>query len=216
MSRPFVIAGTDTDVGKTVFAAGLTNAIGAVYWKPVQCGIGDDGGDAEVAQRLAELDPSRLELEAYRFDMPASPHRAAEAENIEIDVELVAEAGAQMLAKHSHRGLVIEGAGGLLVPLTRNTLQIDLFARWNLPIILCARTTLGTINHTLLSIEAIRRRSMPLHGIAFIGDANDDSERTICEMGNARRLGRLPRIAALSPETLREAFAANFRREDFA
>jgi dethiobiotin synthetase len=111
---------------------------------------------------------------------------------------------------------VIEGAGGLMVPLTREMLFIDVFARWKLPVVLCARTTLGTINHTLLSLEALRARHIPVHGVAFIGEANDESEGIIAEMGRVKRLGRLPHITPLTPARLVAAFADNFRKEDFA
>jgi dethiobiotin synthetase len=110
---------------------------------------------------------------------------------------------------------VIEGAGGVLVPVTRDLLYADLFARWQLPVVLVARTALGTINHSLLSIEALRARGIALHGVAFVGDANEDSEATIAAIGSVRRLGRLPRLDALDRETLSQAFAAQFRVEDF-
>ena len=213
MSRTFVIAGTDTDVGKTVFAAALCGALGANYWKPIQCGL-DDGGDAEVVRRLSGLPPDHILPELYRFTTPASPHRAAESDGVEIDVEALVIGVRPGGPDTGH--LIIEGAGGLMVPLTRTFLQIDLFARWKFPIILCARTALGTINHSLLSIESLRCRDIPIHGIAFIGDANADSERTICEMGQVRRLGRLPHVTPLNKQSLAAAFAANFRPEDFA
>jgi len=111
--------------------------------------------------------------------------------------------------------VVIEGAGGLMVPLTRTTLNIDVFARWGLPLILCAATRLGTINHTLLSVEAIRARAIPLTGIAFIGNENRESESIIIETSGARWLGRLPRLSPLTRESLAAAFAAHFRLEDF-
>ena len=111
---------------------------------------------------------------------------------------------------------VIEGAGGLMVPLTRQTLFIDVFARWKIPVILCARTRLGTINHTLLSIAAIRARSIPLHGVAFIGEANQESERIITEMGQVKRLGRLPVIEPMSAARLAGVFAKSFNAADFA
>ena len=112
--------------------------------------------------------------------------------------------------------LVIEGAGGLMVPLRRDWLIIDLFADLQLPVILCARTSLGTINHSLLSIEALRLRDIPIVGIAFIGEANADSENTICAMGGVRRLGRLPRLEKLERETLARAFHDNFDMAEFA
>jgi dethiobiotin synthetase len=101
------------------------------------------------------------------------------------------------------------------VPLTREITYIDMFARWHAPVVLCARTTLGTINHTLLSIEAIRARDIALLGVAFIGDENVDSEAIIVELGRTRRLGRLPLLSRLTPETLRAAFAAQFNVSDF-
>ncbi|MGQ0672412.1 MAG: dethiobiotin synthase [Hyphomicrobium sp.] len=210
MSSTFVIAGTDTDVGKTVFAAALCGALCARYWKPIQCGL-EGGGDVEIVRRLSGLPPERVLPEVYRLATPASPHRAAEIDGIEIEIERLA-----VVPVGTGQPLVIEGAGGLMVPLTRTTLQIDLFARWMLPVILCARTALGTINHTLLSIEALNRRRISIHGIAVIGEENADSERTICDMGVVRRLGRLPFVSPLDRSTLAAAFAAQFSREDFS
>ena len=102
-----------------------------------------------------------------------------------------------------------------MVPLDQSTLYIDVFARWQFPVVLCARTSLGTINHSLLSIEALRRRGIDLLGVAFIGDSHQESERAICEIGRAKRLGRLPRLAPLTRATLRDAFAASFKAGDF-
>jgi dethiobiotin synthetase len=111
--------------------------------------------------------------------------------------------------------LVIEGAGGLMVPITRAFLQIDLYQKWQLPVILVTRTTLGTINHTLLSIAAMRSRGIPIHGIAFVGEDNSDNIRTIGEMGDVPVLGRLPHLPQLNAHTLRDAFTTHFREEDF-
>lgn len=102
-----------------------------------------------------------------------------------------------------------------MVPLRRDLLFIDVFAEWSLPVILCARTTLGTINHTLLSIEALRRRDIPLLGVAFLGAANPDSEKTIVTMGETRRLGRLPHLPELDAGALARAFAESFDRQLF-
>ncbi len=111
--------------------------------------------------------------------------------------------------------LIVEGAGGVLVPLNRETLQVMLFARWRAPVILCARTTLGTINHTLLSLEALKQREIEVLGIIFVGNAMPDSERTIVEFGKTKRLGRLPMLPQLDATTLMKAFEANFDRRDF-
>jgi dethiobiotin synthetase len=139
----------------------------------------------------------------YRLNTPASPHLAAERDGIEIDP-------ATLRSNDYPTPLVIELAGGLSVPLTRRLLQIDLLTEWKLPVILCSSTRLGTINHSLLSIEALKRRAIPILGIAFIGAENIDSERTICAFGGVRRLGRLPRLDPLNSDTLGRAFRANF------
>jgi len=196
----FVVSGTDTDIGKTVFCAGLAGMLGARYWKPVQAGI---SGDSETVAELAGVD---IVPEAYRLKLPASPHQAAADEGIAIDPDSLVP---------PDEPVVIEGAGGLMVPLTRTTLFLDVFARWRLPLILCARTRLGTINHTLLSIEAVRNRDIPLHGIAFIGEANPESETIITEMGKVKRLGRLPMIEPLTAARLKTVFAQNFPAKDF-
>jgi dethiobiotin synthetase len=197
----FVVSGTDTDIGKTVFCAGLCGFLNLPYWKPVQAGV---PGDRETVEELSGV---KTWPERYRLKMPASPHQSAAEENIAIDADALTPPDGP---------LVIEGAGGLMVPLTRQTLFIDVFARWKLPLILCARTKLGTINHTLLSIEAVRRRDIPLVGVAFIGDANPESESIIAEKGAVKRLGRLPLLAPLTREALAQSFRENFSAGDFA
>lgn len=211
MRQVFVVTGTDTDVGKTVFAAGLVAALGAYYWKPVQAGL-DGVTDSEVVRRLAGMPADRVLPEAYRLTTPASPHLAAERDGIEVDIERLSRVPEPATAAP----LVVEGAGGLMVPLTRRVLQIDLFARWSAPVVLVAATRLGTINHTLLSIEALKHRRIPLLGVAFVGPENADSEHTIAEMASVRRLGRLPHLDPLDGAALRAAFAANFDVADFA
>ncbi|EGD59933.1 dithiobiotin synthetase [Novosphingobium nitrogenifigens DSM 19370] len=202
----FVITGTDTGIGKTVFSAALAGALGAHYWKPVQSGL-EDGADADTVATLTGLAPEAILPEAYRLTQPLSPHRAAELDGVVIDPA--------RLALPPQRPLVVEGAGGALVPVTRGTTYADIFAWWNLPVIVVARTGLGTINHSLLTIEALRARGVPLHGIAFVGDANEDNEATISAMGRIRRLGRLPIVPDLSPATLAAAFADSFDLKDF-
>lgn len=207
MSNTIVVTGTDTGIGKTVFAAGLTVLLDGVYWKPVQSGI-EEETDSEIVARLAGLPGDRVLPETWRLKEPLSPHRAAELDGVEIDADALALPVTQ-------RPLVVEGAGGLMVPVNRRTLYIDVFVRWAAPVVLCARTGLGTINHTLLSIEALRSRAVPLLGVAFIGDEMVDTQRTIAEMGKVRVLGRLPRLQALTPGTLAQAMQANFRAANF-
>ena len=207
-SSRFVVTGTGTGVGKTVFAAALVQALDGEYWKPVQAGL-DGPTDTETVQALSGLPFDRFHLEAYRLRAPAAPLHAAFIDGVEIDV------GA-LTPPATSRPLVIEGAGGLLVPLTQNTLMIDLFQRWNLPVILVANTALGTINHTLLSIEALRDRGIPIHGVVFTGDQNERTQETICEFGRVRALGRLPQMHLLTPAILSAAFARHFELADFA
>jgi dethiobiotin synthetase len=202
VKKRFVVTGTDTGIGKTVFAAALTDALTACYWKPVQSGL-DDETDSETVQRLACLPPERILPEAWRLKTPASPHLSAAIDQVTIDPDA-------LVPPDVDAPLVIEGAGGLLVPLTRRDTFADVFARWQIPTVLCARTGLGTINHTLLSLEAMRQRRIPILGIAFIGDALSDTEQIIVELGRVRRLGRLPRLDPLTPATLRQAFHDNF------
>jgi len=201
-----VVTGTDTDVGKTVFAAALTVALGAHYWKPVQAGL-EDGSDAGTVVRLG-VPAERVLPEAYRLTTPCSPHRAAEIDRVTIDP-------ARLALPTVDGPLVVEGAGGVLVPVTRDLLFADLFARWGAPVVLVARTGLGTISHSLLSIEALRARGLAVRGVAFVGEAVADSEATVCAIGGVRRLGRLPRLDRLDAGTLAAAFAVHFRVDDF-
>lgn len=206
MSTTIVVTGTDTDVGKTVFAAALASALNASYWKPIQAGL-DDGSDGG---RVAALGVSAASIlpEAYHLTTPCSPHRAAELDDVVIDPSRLA-------LPRVNGSLVVEGAGGVLVPVTRNLLYADLFARWQAPVVIVARTALGTINHSLLSIEALRARNVPVLGIAFIGNPQPDSEATICSIGKIKRLGRLPVLDPLDSDSLASAFASGFSADDF-
>jgi dethiobiotin synthetase len=207
MTQGLIVTGTDTDVGKTVFAAALAGALGATYWKPIQCGL-EGGGDSERVRELSGLPNEKISPEVYRLAMAASPHRAAEAEGIDITL-------AKLRLPAVEGPLVAEGAGGLMVPANRQLLMIDVFVSWRLPVVLVARTALGTINHTLLSIEALNGRNIPILGVAFVGDEMPDTERTISEMGGVRHLGRLPHLDRLNHATLAEAFSKSFSLEDF-
>jgi dethiobiotin synthetase len=201
-----VVTGTDTSVGKTVFAAALAGALDAFYWKPVQAGL-EGKSDSEMVSILSGLSGERILPEAYRLTTACSPHRAAELDGLTIDVA--------RLAPPNMDPLIIEGAGGVLVPVTRDLLFADLFARWKLPVVLVARTSLGTINHSLLAIEALRARAVPILGIAFIGAPAEDSEATIASIGRVKRLGRLPHLATLDRASLAESFHAGFDIGDF-
>lgn len=208
MSLRVVVTGTDTGLGKTVFTAGLAHHLGASYWKPVQAGLAGES-DSEVVRRLGGLGAERILPEAWRLNTPVSPHQAAGIDGVVIDA-------AGLAVPQPSGPLMIEGAGGLMVPLTPRLTFLDVLVRWQLPVILCARTGLGTINHSLLSLEALRRRAIPVLGIAFIGDAMPETESIISDLGRAPVLGRLPRLVPLSHATLAPAFAHAFAGADFS
>lgn len=207
MNPRLVVTGTDTGIGKTIFSAALAGALHACYWKPVQSGL-DEATDSDTIARLAGLPSHRILPEAYRLTLPASPHLSARLDGVTIAAE-------RLIVPEVDAPLVIEGAGGLLVPLNENLLFADLFAHWQLPTILCARTTLGTINHTLLSVEAMRARAIPLLGIVLIGAENRDSQQIIENFSHAPVLGRLPWLEEVNAAQLQRAFAENFDLSPF-
>ena len=216
----FVITSTGTDVGKTVFAAGLCGLIGADYWKPVQSGLAgnvpNDGADRPLGAaqpgtdraEVERLSGARTHPEAVLLREALSPHRAAELQGVVLEPHTWAIPDA--------RDLVIEGAGGALVPVTREVLYADLFARWQVPVIVVCATGLGTISHSLTALESLRARGVPVHGVAFVGPANDDNMATIGQIAQVRVLGRLPILDRLDRDSLSAAMQAGFRAEDFA
>jgi dethiobiotin synthetase len=189
-----VICGTDTDVGKTVVSALVVQGLGARYWKPVQSGT-DDGGDSGRVQRLLNLPPERLLSEAYRLQAPVSPHWAAERDGVLIDPDRLA-------LPAGDDPLVVETAGGLLVPLRRDWLQIQQLERWQLPVLLVARSGLGTLNHTLLSLEALRRRGLAVLGLVLNGPPHADNPRTLEQLGGVPVLLELPPLDPLDAAAL--------------
>lgn len=207
MTHSIVVTGTDTGLGKTVFATALTGALNGCYWKPIQSGV-EDGTDTEWVTKYSSVPVDHILPEAYVFQTPVSPHQAAEIDGVTVDVDA-------LNPPDSDHPLVIEGAGGLMAPVTRKTLYIDIFARWALPTVLVSRTALGTINHSLLSIQAMRQRGIPILGVAFIGDEYAETEHMICDYGNVNHLGRLPILETLTTDTLSDAFAAHFNINDF-
>ena len=173
-----IIAGTDTNVGKTIVSSLLVNKLDAHYWKPVQCGDLDTGGDSATVKKLSGIKANRIIPEAYRLKMSASPNQAAAAEGITIDKE--------NLKLPNHEGaLVVELAGGLMVPLRDDWLQIDQVKVWNLPVVLVARSGLGTLNHTLLSIEALENRNIKVATLILNGEKHEENYNTLATMVNS-------------------------------
>ena len=170
-----IVAGTDTNVGKTIVSSLLVNKLNAHYWKPVQCGDLDTGGDSATVKKLSGIKANRIIPEAYRLKLPASPNQAAAAEGITIDKE--------NLKLPNHEGaLVVELAGGLMVPLRDDWLQIDQVKVWNLPVVLVARSGLGTLNHTLLSIEALENRNIKVATLILNGEKHKENYNTLVTM----------------------------------
>jgi malonyl-CoA O-methyltransferase len=194
--RGVFVTGTDTDVGKTVVSACLAAAWNADYWKPIQTGLAGDPGDTATVTALAGLSAERAYPPAYAFQAPLSPHAAAAAEHAMIALDAVARPSTKQF-------LIVEGAGGILVPLNRSALMIDLMQRLGLPAILVARSTLGTINHTLLSLGALRARQVPIAGVVMNGPPDAGNRRAIEQFGRVRVLAELPRTEPLDPQAIR-------------
>lgn len=195
-----VVCGTDTDVGKTVVSALLVEGLGARYWKPVQSGV-EGGGDRDRVAALLDLAAERIVPEAYRLAAPVSPHWAAERERITIDP-------ARLALPPGDGPLVVECAGGLLVPLRRDWLQIEQISRWGLPVVLVARSGLGTLNHTLLSLEALAQRRIGVIGLVLNGEPHPDNPRTLEELGRVPVLAQLPPLKPLDRRALQEQWRA--------
>jgi dethiobiotin synthetase len=218
--KGFFITGTDTDAGKTVSAAAVLASmraagIDAVPMKPVQTGaIVQDGTgtmrspDLEFCLRMAEISPDPKDLQdmvPFIYEPACSPHLAAAKAGREISIDRIARAFRSLLGRHER--VVVEGAGGLLVPLSADKTMIDLMVMLDLPVILVARPGLGTINHTLLSIRELERSGLTLHGIIFCdtkgsgwGEIEENNVETIARMGKARVLGRIPYMAELGSQ----------------
>jgi dethiobiotin synthase len=192
--KDLFITGTDTNVGKTVLSAMLCAAEGRTYWKPIQTGA-SAGCDRETVMRYAGIPESQTLPEVYKFDPPVSPHLAARLAGVRIDLHSIQrpQVGAS---------LVIEGAGGVLVPLNERELMVDLMRHLNAPVLLAARSSLGTINHTLLSVRALRQAGLTLKGVVMIGDANEENRRAIENYGDVQVLAQIPRLPVINRENL--------------
>ena len=200
-----VVCGTDTDVGKTVVSALLVQGLGASYWKPVQCGLDpgpEGGGDRDRVQRWLQLPPQRLLPEAYRLQAPVSPHWAAALESGDPEHPGPPLDPERLRLPPQAGPLVVETAGGLLVPLRRDLLQIEQLQRWGLPVLLVARSGLGTLNHTLLSLEALQRRRIAVLGVLLNGPPHPNNQSTLEELAGVPIWGCLPRLERVDATSL--------------
>ena len=181
------VTGTDTGIGKTVVSTILALKFGAKYWKPVQSGTVPQTDSQWVGERLGD---ARIHPEVYRVHAPLSPHEAARLEGVRVDPD-------RILAAIPEEPVVIEGAGGVLVPLNENCLYADLMKRLGQPVVVVARTALGTINHTLLTLNALRQRDVDVLGVILVGESNPANAAAISHYGNVRVLGHIPPLPSL-------------------
>lgn len=195
MSAVFV-TGTDTNVGKTIASAALVAAWNADYWKPAQTGWPQDD-DTRAVTDLARLAPPRVHASQYALPEPVSPHLAARLAGTSIHL-------ADFTLPATNRPLVVEGAGGLLVPLNDKHTMADLVTHLRLPAVIVARTTLGTINHTLLTLEAARARGIRVLGVLLSGPENQENAQAITHHGRTRVLAHLPLLTRITPDAVQE------------
>jgi len=200
MTRGVFVTGTDTGIGKTLVSACLVTRWGAAYWKPAQTGIAEDTPDTATVAHLARLPTNRIHPPRHVFQAPLSVEAAAALENATVRLE-------DFALTETASPLVVEGAGGVLVPLAPGLLMVDLMARLDLPVVLVARTTLGTINHTLLSLQALRARGLGVAGVVLSGPPNPGNRDAIARHGAVRILHELPPLPVVTPASVAQAAA---------
>jgi len=210
MPEGFFITGTDTNVGKTVLSALLCAALRGVYWKPIQTGA-NEGTDRESVIAWTGMPADHAVPEAYVFDDPLSPHLAARRAGQKISLGEIATPKA-----NEAMTLIAEGAGGVMVPINDTEFMTDLMRHLGLPVILTARSTLGTINHTLLSLSCLEDSGISVKGVVLIGPPSPENKEAIERYGRARVIGEIPPLRTLTRQTLLEVFEKHFVREGFA
>lgn len=188
----YFVTGIGTEIGKTVVAATLVEALQADYWKPIQSGDLDHTDSMKVQNWISNAQ-TRIFPERFRLNTPLSPHAAAAIDGVEIKVQ-------DFQLPDTSRPLIVEGAGGLLVPLNHRETMLDLMQNLGLPVILVVRHYLGSINHTLLSLEVLRSRGIVLAGLLYNGVENVASEKAIEALSGVKLLGRVEEMEEISPE----------------
>lgn len=209
MGKHFFVTGTDTGVGKTAVSALLCAALDAIYWKPIQTGS-REGTDRSTVMRLAELPRSQTRPESYIFAQPVSPHLAARLAGARIELRKISVPELADTAR-----LIVEGAGGVLVPINRTQFMTDLMRHLGIPVLLVSRTALGTINHTLLSLESLRAARLEIRGVILVGKRNIENRKAIEHYGETSVIGWLPFLKRLDRRALLAAYKKNFDRKVF-
>jgi dethiobiotin synthetase len=224
MFRGIFVTGTDTNVGKTVVSAALMvryrDEAPLKYWKPIQTGIRDsgfgtqDGDDTAEVARLSRARDEEIVNAGARLPDPVSPHLAAQRAGTRITVKKIVEAlnGIESRTPNpeSRHRWIIEGAGGMLVPINERETMADLMRALDLPVLIAARSTLGTINHTVLTIEGLRRRMLRVAGVVMVGDPNDENRLAIEKYGAAEVIAQMPRLDPLTPGALQRWVESEF------
>ena len=190
----FIICGTDTDIGKTLISSFFVKGLDSFYWKPIQSGI-ESQTDSQTVKKLTQVSKEKIIKEAYVFTKPLSPHWAAEIDQKNINFD-------KLRLPKVQGSLIVETAGGLMVPITRNFLQIDQIKKWNLPVILVCKSSLGTLNHTLLSIEALKRRTIEILGFVVNGEKHLDNPKTLVEFSGIPLIAEFPYIKKMDSNNL--------------
>lgn len=193
--KGYFITGTDTGVGKTIVSSVLMSLVEGIYWKPIQSGLAVDPLESDIVKMLSGK--SAVHATQYLLQASLSPDQAANLENIKIDIENLSR------PDPSHT-VIMEGAGGVLVPLNSRHRIIDLIERMAIPAIIVARGTLGTINHTLLTIDALKQRHIPIKGIVYNGEINIENVKAIEYWSGIKTLFHLPHIPQLQHTTLKQ------------
>ncbi len=189
-----MVAGIGTNIGKTVVSAILTILFDGDYWKPIQSGDEKDSDTANI-KKWIDTNKHSVYPPAYSLKAPLSPHHAARLENISIQLDTI-------ILPQTTRPLIIEGVGGIFVPLTTKIVTLDVFKPWNCQWVIVSKHYLGSINHTLLTIETLKQHKIPILGIIFNGEPNPDSEGAILEISGVPLLGRLLPESCLNRQTL--------------
>jgi dethiobiotin synthase len=210
MPSRFFVTGTDTGIGKTVASALLCAALDAIYWKPIQTGS-REGTDRATVMRLASLPRERAIPETYCFAPPVSPHLAARRAGTRIELKKI-----NVPSLPGDENLIVEGAGGVLVPVNESQLMTHLMKRLKLPVLLVARSALGTINHTTLSLAALRSASLEVRGVIMVGKPNPENRKAIEHYGKVAVVGMIPVLPRINRRTLVEAFRKHFDHRAFA
>ncbi len=195
MNKPLFVTGIGTGIGKTIVSAILVEKLKADYWKPIQSGDLDNS-DTDKVRRLVSNPTSKFHPECYRLTQPFSPHKSAALDGIEICLE-------NFTIPATENQLVIEGAGGLMVPLNNQDLMIDLIDHLNAEVILIIQHYLGSINHSLLSLEVLKIRNIPVEGIIFNGQSDKYSEDIILKHYPIKVIARIPELNNIDSDSVR-------------